>query len=609
MGLYKELPSDLSEVDVIVAGGGAAGCIVASRLSDADPDLSVLLIEHGANNKNNPTVITPAFLGHNTLESSRMFTFHKSRPEAALGGRQNVIPAARILGGGTSVNYLTYARAQRDDFDAWRTAGWGADDMLPHMRRLETYAGPGRPEVHGSDGPVHVGSGTYRVERTEDDFVAAAAALGWPEARDLMDMDTCNAVERSMRYISPDGRRQDVGHTYLHPRLEDGRHPNLHVLVESRVARVLFDGKRAVGVEYVPSAAADAAAAGGEEALATQRVAARKMVVLSCGSLGTPTVLERSGIGAADVLGRAGIVDVVADLPGVGEGYTDHHMMKYAYRSDLGPRETLDCLTNGTVDPRELFFRKDPILGWNGMDMVCKLRPFERDIPALGPNFREAWDRDFKPYPNKPLMMMSLINASSNDATLLSKDQFFGISTFSMYPYSRGHTHVTGPSVSDPVDFASGFFSDAGGVDVQKMVWAYKAQRELARRMRAYRGEVPESHPAFPAGSAAAPKPADGPVALDAPPLEYTAEDDKAIDAFLRRWVATTWHSLGTARMAPREQDGVVDPALGVHGLEGLKVADLSICPKNVAANTANTAMAIGEKAATLFIAELGLAN
>jgi alcohol oxidase len=179
------------------------------------------------------------------------------------------------------------------------------------------------------------------------------------------------------------------------------------------------------------------------------------------------------------------------------------------------------------------------------------------------------------------------------------------VTTFTVYPYSRGHVHITGPSLDDPVDFTTGFFTDP--IDVTKHVWVYKKQREIARRMQAYRGEVPALHPPFARDSAAALiiDPLDGPLA-DVSDIRYTAEDDAVIAQWARDNVGTTWHSLGTCNMAPLAEGGVVDGTLSVHGLEGLKIADLSIAPENVAANTAATALAIGEKAADIILKELG---
>lgn len=176
------------------------------------------------------------------------------------------------------------------------------------------------------------------------------------------------------------------------------------------------------------------------------------------------------------------------------------------------------------------------------------------------------------------------------------------MSTFSVYPYSRGHVHINSANPSDPIDFQTGFFLDP--LDITKHVWAYKKQREIVRRMDVYRGELVVGHPVFPAGSAAASVKLDKPL-TNVKDINYTAEDD----AILRKWliqnVGTTWHSLGTCKMAPLEKGGVVDSSLSVHNVKNLKIADLSIPPGNVAANTADTAFAIGEKAADMFIKEL----
>lgn len=182
------------------------------------------------------------------------------------------------------------------------------------------------------------------------------------------------------------------------------------------------------------------------------------------------------------------------------------------------------------------------------------------------------------------------------------------IANWTCYPYSRGHIHITGPNLSDPIDFKVGYLTDKDDVDLKKHVWAYKVSRDMFRRMGIYRGELPSAHPIFPAGSKAAAQPvADGPVPADAPRIEYTAEDDAAIEQSVREIVGTTWHSLGTAKMAPRAKKGVVDPSLNVHGVTGLKVADLSVPPENVGANTNNTALMIGEKAADMIRRELGI--
>lgn len=161
--------------------------------------------------------------------------------------------------------------------------------------------------------------------------------------------------------------------------------------------------------------------------------------------------------------------------------------------------------------------------------------------------------------------------------------------------------------MDDDVDFKSGYLSDPNGLDLKAQVWAYKKQRRIARGMRFFDGELPGQQPDFPEGSKASsvPEKAGGnDLTAD---IKYGSDDDKAIEKFLRKRVGTTWHPLGTCKMASVEQMGVVDETLSVHGVKGLKVADLSIVPKNVAGNTMSTALMIGEKAADIFIRELAL--
>ena len=194
------------------------------------------------------------------------------------------------------------------------------------------------------------------------------------------------------------------------------------------------------------------------------------------------------------------------------------------------------------------------------------------------------------------------------DQASVPPGQYVTAGTYTAYPYSRGHMHITGPSADDPLDFDVGFFTDANDIDMKKQFWAYKKQREILRRTNFYRGELAAGHPRFPEGSKAAAVEIEEPLS-NVQNLVYSQEDDAAIEQWLRENVNTTWHSLGTCKMAPREQDGVVDARLNVYGVTGLKVADLSIPPGNVAANTNNTALAIGEKAADIILAELSSAS
>lgn len=607
MGLYKKLTTDIEEVDVIIAGGGTAGCIVAGRLAEANPGLSILVIEGGPDNYDIPSVVIPVIFASNLLPESTTTLFYKAASSKYLANREHIVPSGGCLGGSSSINFMMYTRAQRDDYDAWVTPGWTADELWPYLNKLETYHGPGDPKHHGFSGPVHVSDGSFRSKRFEDDWLQAAEQVGYPEIKDLQTLDTNNGFQRWLRYMSPDGKRSDTAHAYLHPLLRDGKHPNLHVLVESQVVRVLFDDdKRACGVEFTPNLRFHVQI-GHETPLPKHTVRARKLVVVSCGACSTPSVLERSGVGARDVLERAG-VPIVQELPGVGQNYQDHNMIPYIYKTSLEPHETGDAITTGRLPLADAIAQNHPHLGWNYIDLSSKLRLTDVEVAAMGPEFQAMWDRDFKNHPNRPLMLMAVGSGTLGDSSGMPPAQYATVAPYTAYPYSRGHIHITSPEVSDPPDFNMGFFSEATNMDIKKQVWAYKKGREIMRRTAMYRGEYIPRHPQFPKGSKAAcvEEWDDNSMDGEMRDLEYSAEDDAAIEKYLRENIQTTWHSLGTAKMAPRDEMGVVDKHLNVYGVQGLKVVDMSIAPENVAANTNNTAMVIGEKAADIIAKELG---
>ncbi|KAG5924231.1 hypothetical protein E4U53_003445 [Claviceps sorghi] len=449
-------------------------------------------------------------------------------------------------------------------------------------------------------------------------MTAGIVATGVTELADMQDFRTATGVSPWLRYVSPDGKRQDVAHCYLHPLMASGKYPNLHLLADTTVSRVVFQGTRATGVECQPtSAPGSATAAPGPGSPSTIR--ARKLVVVSAGALGTPQLLERSGIGNRHILSGLGI-PVVAHLPGVGENYQDHNVVEFTYKVDLAPSETLDALLAGRADLAGLQREKHPILGWNGVDLAAKLRPTEAEVAQLGPDFQRLWDRDFRDRPDRPLMLLAVLSMSLAGPDEMRQapggrdHQYVTMGPYTAYPYSRGSVHVVSRDPAAAPAFRSGFLSHPA--DVRKLLWAYKKQREMMRRTNMFRAEVPARQPRFPAGSKAAladRHPVGGGAYASCrerralPPLEYDAEDDAAIEEYIRANVHTSWHSMGTCKMAPTDRDGVVDKDLNVHGVTNLKVADLSICPENVAANTYNTALVVGEKAALIIGAELGL--
>jgi alcohol oxidase len=268
--------------------------------------------------------------------------------------------------------------------------------------QLETYLGPGPKSVHGYDGPIVVSEGTYRANRSTGDFIQAAGQVGYPEIEDLSALDYNNGVQPALHFIGTDGLRQDTASKYIHSKIRSGKYPGLRILTDTHVKRVIFEGKKASGVEIRPNPKVQP-----NGTFSTVR--ARKMVVVSCGALGTPLVLERSGIGNPEILKKAGI-EVVSDLPAVGENYQDHHLITYPYYSSLNEDETLDGLVSGRLDATAAIQSNASILGWNAQDVTGKLRPTDAEVSELGAAFQAVWDKEYKENTNKPLLLTALVN-------------------------------------------------------------------------------------------------------------------------------------------------------------------------------------------------------
>lgn len=257
----------------------------------------------------------------------------------------------------------------------------------------ETYFGEGESATHGDQGPIAISNGTYVGSTLQKEFIDGFNQLGYTSASDIQDLDTSSAVSACYRTVSPEtGRRQDTASTFLRPRLKINRCRKLSVLVNTRVSRVLFDEhKRATGVKLEPKS-------GGSG----QVVKARKLVVLSSGAMGTPQILERSGVGDVKVLQRSG-VPVISPLPGVGHGYQDHQMILTTYKANLAPSENVDSVFNGVLNATELIQEGADILSWNGVDAAAKIRPTRTEISAFKPALRKHWDEHFANEPSRPL--------------------------------------------------------------------------------------------------------------------------------------------------------------------------------------------------------------
>ncbi|RXW15040.1 hypothetical protein EST38_g10808 [Candolleomyces aberdarensis] len=583
--------------DIIFVGGGAAGCVAAGQLAAANPGLKVLILEAGPHSLNVDTHVQPVRYLANLFNANKLrksFTLHVAQPSEAVANRKIVVPSGRVLGGGSSVNFMVYTRASASDYDTWEEVhenpGWGSKDLIPLLKQVETYTVPTSNSTHGTDGPIRISYPTDSLNVAQQFLeVVAKYDKDRPVTDDWNDFKTGDAYGIWPKYIDDKtGRRSDTAHHFIYNQAEN---KNLTVLTESRGVRVVFEGTRAVGVEFIAG-----------DANSPSHAFASKLVVLSAGSFGSPAILERSGIGAQDVLHKNGITHLV-DLPGVGERYNDHNIALTHYA--VSPEaDSVDAAVHGPEDALSphIVQWKETGKGWmarNGVDAAFKMRPTAEELKTMGPAFEKRWKDFFEAFPDKPVMLGAPMAAY---VFLITQK----VSLLVVLPASTGSVHIAhGLDPYGPLNFIHSYLDDEADVAVFR--WMYKHLREIARRMPFYRGEILDCHPAFPAGSGATCKPENDPVDIDAPKLVYTVEDDVAIDDFHRRTIATAWHALGTCAMKPRDKGGVVDSRLNVYGTTQLKIADLSICPENVGANTYNTALAVGAKAAILIAEDLGL--
>lgn len=591
--------------DIIFAGGGTAGCVAAGRLAEADPSLKILILEAGSHTREVEAHIQPARYVSNFREHGEKFTYHVGKPSKSLNGRGPVVCSGRVLGGGSSINAMVYTRAAASDYDDWEknygNKGWASKDLIPLVNKAETYQPQvNDPSVHGKSGPIKVSIAASQVTIAEQ-FLAVSKVYDKERGQtdDFNDFHNINLYARWPRYIDGEsGRRSDIPHHYIYTQ---DHNENLTILDRQRVIRVIFEGTKAVGVEYVGDKIAKA------KGVQESSVAlASYLVILSAGAFGSPAILERSGIGASELLKKSDIKHIV-DLPGVGEHYMDHNLMftPFCGADDV---DSMDDIFYGKQDDVAAHAAQwhdggKGLMSHNGTDAGIKLRPNAEELEELGPVFETRWKTYFANAPDKPVVIAGPLACLTARNLNAPPGKYFSMQYFSCYPLSTGNVHITaGLDPYAPLDFHPGYLDDPADLGVLR--WAYKWTREFSRRMDTFRGELAGGHPEFPAGSKAAAKTATlGPDPIDLPKIVYTAEDDAAIDDYHRDKVGTTWHSIGTCAMKPREQGGVVDPRLNVYGVQNLKVADLSIAPDNVGANTYNTAIAVGEKAA-LIIAE-----
>ena len=523
--------------DYIVVGAGSAGCVLADRLS-ASGHRRVLLIEAGPADRN-LWIHVP--LGYGKLFTSARYNWlYQSEPEPELNNRQIIQPRGKVLGGSSSINGLLYIRGQREDFDHWRqlgNSGWSYEDVLPHFLQSEDQQRPDLDELHGHGGPLAVSD--VETHPICDAFVEACAQAGFPRNDDFN-----GATQEGAGYYQltcRNARRCSTAKGYLKPAL---KRPNLKVESEALATRILFDGKRAVGVEYRQHGRLVQARAAGE-------------VVLAGGAFNSPQLLQLSGVGPGDLLQSHGI-EVRHNMPGVGDDLQDHFQARFNYRGNE-PITINDMMASF---PRRVgavldyaFNRKGPLTigaGYAG--------GFYKTEPSLA----------------SPDVQIHFILFSA-DAIGQKLHPFPGFlsSICQLRPESRGTVRIKSADPSQAPAIQPNYLSASH--DREVMIAAMKLQRKIMSQRAIQRYIVEELNPG-----------------------RQCQTDEQLLD-YARAKGTTIFHPTSTCRMGP-DARAVVDERLRVHGIEGLRIVDGSIMPTVVSGNTNAAIVMIGEKGAHMML-------
>ncbi|MEV6610143.1 GMC family oxidoreductase N-terminal domain-containing protein [Kutzneria sp. NPDC051319] len=525
MTATHDAPASGRPFDHIVVGGGAAGCVVAARLTE-DPDCRVLLLEAGP--ADSDPGITPPHGVFQLLRGELDWSYDTvAQPE--LDGREIPISAGRTLGGGGAINYQAWYRGHPLDYDHWAVQGmkgWGWQEVLPSFRRSEDHE-LGSSALHGTGGPIPVGT-PKDVNPLSLAFIAAGVEYGLPLNRDFngAELDGVGLLYSNVR----DGERHSAARGYLRPAMT---RPNLEVRTRAFVRRLAIDGDTVNGVEYV-------------DTTGTSHVVHADSVVLSAGAVRTPQLLMLSGVGPADHLRRLGI-DVVAHLPGVGANFQDHPSALVSWPVVRGTT-WLDAYTPAST-ARYAEQRRGALasIGQAGAFLRCGDNALAPDI-QLTP------------------MLIDLLTMQDPGLSCL---------VTLLVPESRGTVRLRSADPADnPVIDAAYFRDDA---DRRIAVAGIRAALEL--------GASPIMQ------------------SLIGPARFPTATDDDSVLASLRASTISTNHPAGTCRSGV-DDNAVVDPALRVHGLSGLRVIDASIMPTLPRGNTHAPSIMIGERGAELILDE-----
>jgi choline dehydrogenase len=538
----------MQTADFIIVGAGSAGSVLAERLS-ASGRYSVIVLEAGGTDMRF-YVQMPLGYGKTFFDPAVNWNF-KAEPDPGLAGNADHWPRGKILGGSSSINAMVWVRGAREDYDDWRDAGnpgWGHDDVLEAFRALEDNEA-GESDWRGLGGPLHVSDMRGKVHPLTRLYLEAGRQAGLPLNEDFNgeSQEGVGIYQLTTR----DGRRMSAARAFLRPAMKRG---NVRVVTGAHVSRILFEGRRAVGVEYQKGGRIEQARAGRE-------------VILSAGAVCSPKLLELSGVGDPALLAGLGI-DVKHANANVGEHLQDHLGINYTWKAR---QKTL----NQVLRP------------WWGKALVGMQYLFARSGPLSmslnqgGGFFRTDPSR---PRPNMQLyfQVFSTVLPRPGERPILSPDPWpgFSIGLSNCRPSSRGAIHIRSADPNEAPKIVPNAFSTNS--DVAEMLDAVKYLRRLA------------SMPAL------------APVIAEEVLPGPSVRSDEDLVADFRKRSGTVYHPVSTCRMGPDAATAVVTPRLKVHGLEGLRVIDASVFPSNVSGNTNAAAIMTGWKGAEMVLEDCG---
>ncbi|KAK2462676.1 hypothetical protein APHAL10511_005292 [Amanita phalloides] len=565
------------QYDVIVVGGGTAGCALAARLSE-DPNVNVLLIEAGGSGRAHVRSRTPS-LFIKLFFSKYLFNF-ETEPQVHAKNKREYWPRAKLLGGCSSINAQMAQYGDPEDFNGWAKIigdkSWAWDNFSRYFRKFERFQphpdGPQvDPSLHGKNGPVKIGF-FNTVSEFSKAFVKTCVNVGIPFTSDFNTSTGTLGAGRTMTYIDEKRQRVSSETAYLTP--DALARPNLTVVVHARVTRILLEksasGIRATGVEFAKSV----------EGPRYQAMATRD-VVLSAGAIHSPHILKLSGIGPADELNKYGI-PVVLDQPAVGANLIDHPCIHLAFKDAqngslkyLNPSNVFEVAKTLLVALRYFSGFGGPVASNLG-EAVAFVRT---DDPDLYP--RQQFPEqlvDSTPGPRAPDLELFVTPLGAEDHGRVTWDVgTYGLHCYLLSPLSRGQVLLKSANPWDLPSVDPNYLQDPS--DAAKLVRGVRLLSKIARAQPVASMLDPSCH------------------RDDLDHQVHLKSDDELLD-LVRTRVGTAYHPTTTCRMAPADQGGVVDTQLRVYGVKGLRVCDASIFPNNVAGHTTGACYAVAEKLA-----------